>query len=99
MCCLFSVLALLGPRAALVIYWLAYPASWTLAFGNNWVVPLLGFALVPWTTMAYVFVFPGGLDTLDWLFIALAFVIDIGSIGGGAFGNRDRIPGASSPTV
>ena len=25
MCCLFSVLALLGPRAALIVYWLLYP--------------------------------------------------------------------------
>jgi hypothetical protein len=90
-CCLFSVLALLGPRAALIVYWLLYPASWTLAFGANWFVPLLGFLVLPWTTMAYVFVFPNGLDFLDWLLIGLALVVDIGSVGGGAFGNRDRV--------
>lgn len=99
MCCLFSVLALLGPRAALIFYWLLYPAAWGLAFGNNWFVPLLGFLIAPWTTMAYVFVFPGGLDTLDWLLVGLAFVVDIMSIGGGAFGNRDRIPGSPSYTA
>lgn len=96
MCCLFSVLAILGPRAALIVYWLLYPAAWTLAFGSNWLVPILGFLIAPWTTMAYVFVFPGGLDALDWLLVGLAFVIDIGSIGGGAFGNRDRMQGYTS---
>ena len=28
MCCLFAVLAFAGPRAALILYWLLYPASW-----------------------------------------------------------------------
>ena len=33
----------------------------------------------------------GGLDFVGWLFVALAFVLDIGTYGGGVFGNRERI--------
>ena len=33
----------------------------------------------------------GGLDFVGWVFVALAFVLDIGTYGGGAYGNRDRV--------
>jgi hypothetical protein len=41
----------------------------------------------------YVIVAPGGVMGLDWLFIAMAVVADIGWYVGGGYGNRDRMPG------
>jgi hypothetical protein len=91
MCCLFTVLALLGPRALLFFYWLANPAAWTAAFGGTIIVPILGFLFVPWTTMSYVFVFPAGVDGGEWIVVGLGLVLDVATFGGGAFGNRDRV--------
>ena len=90
MCCLLSVLAILGPRAAIIVHWLMFPAAWALAFDGP-ILPLLGFLFTPWTVFTYVLVFPGGIDTFDAIVVIGAFVLDIATIGGGAFGNRDRM--------
>ncbi len=92
MCCLFTTLVILGPRAIDVIWWLFDPSRWSLAF-DNFIVPALGVIFLPWVTLVYVLVFPGGVDGTDWLWLGLALLADLASYGGGAFGNRDRIPG------
>jgi hypothetical protein len=95
MCCVFSILVLLGPRFAGAIWWLVQPARWQLVF-QNWLWPLLGLIFLPWTTLMYVIVAPGGINGLwEWLFIGLAVIADIGSYAGGGYGNRNRIPGYS----
>ena len=92
MCCFFTTLLLLGPRAAILIWWLINPVRWQATF-DTWIWPLLGFIFVPWTTLMYVLVAPGGVIGFDWVWIALAVVADIGMYAGGGYGNRDRIPG------
>jgi hypothetical protein len=92
MCCFFTTLVLLGPRAAILIWWLVQPVRWQAAF-DTWIWPLLGFIFVPWTTLMYVLVAPGGVLGFDWVWIALAVLADIGTYVGGGYGNRDRIPG------
>ncbi len=52
-----------------------------------------GLLFLPWTTLMYVLVSPGGVVGIDWLWIGLAVVADIASYSGSAYGNRDRIPG------
>ena len=91
MCCLVTTLALLGPRAAIVVWWLIEPSRWSLAF-SSFVIPLLGFLFLPWTTLAYVFVAPGGVVGGDWLLIAIGLLLDILQWSGGLFGNRGRLP-------
>ena len=93
MCCVFTILILLGPRFAGAIWWLVQPARWQLVF-QNWLWPLLGIIFLPWTTLMYVIVAPGGINGLwEWLFIGLAVIADIASYTGGGYGNRRRIPG------
>jgi hypothetical protein len=41
----------------------------------------------------YVLVAPGGVAGWDWVWMILAVLIDLGSYGGGGYGNRDRIRG------
>ena len=96
MCCVFTILVFLGPRFGGLFWWLVQPARWNLVFGSIlW--PILGIIFLPWTTLMYVAVAPGGVTGLfEWLFLILAIVIDIGAYTGGGFGNRDRIPGLSS---
>ncbi len=89
MCCAFAALALLGPRALILIWALLEPARWSAAF-DTFFWPLLGFVLLPWTTLAFVIVAPLGVDGLDWVWLGIGLVADLVSYGGGGYTNRDR---------
>jgi hypothetical protein len=95
MCCFATTLMLLGPRAAILIWWIWQPSRWDLAF-STWFWPLLGFIFAPWTTMSYVLVAPGGVNSLDWIWIGLGILADLAFWSGGAWGNRDRVRGSAS---
>lgn len=90
MCCLLAILAVLGPRVAILVWWLADQVRWTQAF-DNFLVALLGFIFLPWVTLAYVLVFPGGVEGFDWVWLGLALLIDLSSWFGGGYTNRSRI--------
>jgi hypothetical protein len=90
MCCFFLILVFLGPRAGILIWYLVNPNLWARAFPQTWIVPLATSIFIPWTTMMYVLVFPGGVTGLEWLWIGLALVADIAWWAGGGF--RRRIP-------
>ena len=90
MCCLFTILAILGPRALIFVWWLLEPLRWSAAF-ETFIFPFLGFLFLPWTTLAYITTYIGGIDGFDWVIIGLAVVLDIVNIGGGAYGNRQRL--------
>jgi hypothetical protein len=90
MCCVLTTMLLIGPRAAILFWWLLNPARFNLAF-NNWIVPLLASIFLPWTTIMYLIVFPFGIVGLDWLWLALGLVADIAWYAGGGF--RRRVPG------
>ncbi len=96
MCCAFVVLVFLGPRFFGAMWWLVDPARWQLTFngwpmGNLWWIwPVLGIIFLPWTTIMYVIVAPGGVTGLDWLWLGIAVFADIAWYGGGA--GRKKIP-------
>lgn len=97
MCCAFLSLVLLGPRVFGAFWWLFQPVRWEAAFrsfflgGIWWLWPILGIILLPWTTIMYVLVAPGGLTGFDWLWLGLMLLADIASYSGGV--GRKRIPG------
>jgi hypothetical protein len=77
-----------GSRIAAIVWYFVDMARWNAAFSSIlW--PILGVIFVPWTTMAYVLMSPGGVQGLQWLVVALGLLIDIGSLGGG-YQNRGR---------
>lgn len=88
-------LVILGPRAIGAFWWILQPLRWELAFNNFfgiwWIWPIAGLVFLPWTTLMYVIVAPGGVVGWDWLWLGLMFVGDLASYGGGA--GRKRIPG------
>jgi hypothetical protein len=90
--CLLALLALISPRLVLFLLWI-FSSVLSRAF-DSWIVPLLGFFLLPWTTLAYVAFYDWGsghhVVGFEWLFVALAFLIDLGSIGGGRRAQYDR---------
>jgi hypothetical protein len=95
MCCIVTSLALLGPRFAILVWWLIDPGRWDRAF-DTWIWPVLGFFFLPWTTLMYVIVRPGTVTGFDWVWLGLALVVDILMYTGGGYGNRDRMPRSSS---
>ena len=82
MCCFFLVLVFLGPRLAILVGWLfpVFRANWDLAF-DSFFIGLIGWIFVPWTTLMYVFVAPGGVEGFDWVWLVLAVLADIASYG------------------
>lgn len=96
-CCALALLAIFGPRLILVLIWIFNQPYLNRVF-DNLIVPLLGFLFLPWTTLAYAFAFNSfrgttlfGLDTVGTIVLVIGFLIDIGSYGGGGYGNRNRI--------
>jgi hypothetical protein len=86
--CLLFVLLLGGPRIAGVLWWLWAPGRWDLAFGT-FLVPALGVALLPWTTIAWVAVAPGGIGLWGTLLIVAGLFVDLGAyVGGGGYRSR-----------
>ncbi|MBK8048921.1 MAG: hypothetical protein IPK16_18430 [Anaerolineales bacterium] len=96
MCCGFLALVLFGPRVFGAFWWLFQPMTWQLAFngvfGNNlwWLWAVLGIIFIPWTTIMFVIVAPGGINGWDWLWLGIMLFVDIASYGGGI--GRKRIP-------
>ena len=89
--CLFIILLLLGPRAAIVVWWLIAPLHWSAVFGS-FLLPFLGFLFLPWTTLMYALTAPGGIVGFDYLWLALALFADISSYaGGGVYGRRRTV--------
>ncbi len=96
MCCAFLTLLLLGPRFFGAMWWLIQPMRWQAAFGGWggglwWIWPVLGLVFLPWTTLMFVLVSPGGVVGWDWLWIGLMVFGDIASYAGGY--GRKRVPG------
>ena len=91
MCCLITALVFLGPRLTIIGWYLLDTSRWVEVY-DSFIVPCLGFFLLPWTTLMYVFVSPGGgVNGFEWALMAVAFLIDISAYGGGGYGNRKHI--------
>jgi hypothetical protein len=82
--CLAVLLALISPRLALFAVFL-FSDLLSRAF-DSWLVPLLGFFLLPWSTLAYALMWdasPRGVEGFEWLLVALGFLADLVSYAGG----------------
>ena len=57
-----------------------------------WLVPLLGFFLLPWTTLAYAVMWSSSREVsgFEWFLVVLAFLIDLGAWGGGSRARQKR---------
>jgi hypothetical protein len=81
--CLIGLFVLLLPRTIMVVLWLSTDYLST-AFGT-WVWPLLGFFLLPTTTLAYAVAHNryGGVEGIGLLLLILGVLVDLGALGGG----------------
>jgi hypothetical protein len=83
--CLIALFALISPRLALFFTWI-FSDVLSRAF-DSWALPLLGFFLLPWSTLAYAAFWDWGaghhVTGFEWLFVILAFLADLSSYGAG----------------
>lgn len=88
MCCVLALLAFLGPRLAIFLLWL-FTNYLSRAF-DGFLLPLLGFLFLPWTTIAFAIAQNefGGPNGIGLLVIVIGFLADIGILGGGARSRR-----------
>jgi hypothetical protein len=83
--CLVALFALISPRLALFLVWIF--SNWLSRAFDGWLIPLLGFFLLPWTTLAYsaMWVYGGhGVHGFEWFLVILAFLADLSSYGAGS---------------
>jgi len=88
MCCLVLTAGFIGPRIALLIWWI-FGDKVDVAF-DSWVWPLLGLLFLPWTTLGYLLVWSpiGGVEGGEWIVVALGFLLDVFSYSGRAAQSR-----------
>jgi hypothetical protein len=90
MCCLVLTAGVLGPRIALLAWWI-FGDKVDVAF-ESWIWPLLGLIFLPWTTLAYVIAWGPleGVSGAGWLLVALGVALDVASYGARSAKSRYR---------
>jgi hypothetical protein len=88
---LFAIFAVISPRLALLIYWIARPAKVDAAF-DTFLLPFLGVIFLPFATLMYALLYTAGvgLTGWEWFWIVVAAILDIGHWGVGV-SQRNRI--------
>lgn len=82
--CFVLLLGAFAPRLALALMAL-FNDEISRAFDGQLLLAFLGWLLLPYTTLVFVLLSWGTGDVagFDWFFVALAFLLDLGSYGGG----------------
>jgi hypothetical protein len=78
--CFAVLLALISPRLAIFVLWL-FSDILSRAY-EEWIVPFIGFFLLPWTTLAYALMWSyggNGVHGLEWLIVLFGLFLDLGS--------------------
>jgi hypothetical protein len=88
--CLILVFALLSPRLALIA-----TAVFTDVLSralDGWLLPLIGFVVLPWTTLAFAWMWDSGHQVrgIEWFLVGFAFLVDVGAVSGGGRSRRPR---------
>jgi hypothetical protein len=88
--CLVLLFALISPRLAIIATWL-FSDVLSRAY-DAWLVPVIGFFLLPWTTLAYAWLYDYGpgrtVEGWEWIVVGLAVLLDLGSLFGGSRSRR-----------
>ncbi len=90
MCCFFTALLFVGPRLAILVWYLFTPVYVNSAF-DSFFWGFLGFLFLPWTTLMYIAIYPGGIFGFDWILLGLGIFADMASYFGG-YRKREAVP-------
>ncbi|MEX0620869.1 MAG: hypothetical protein WD181_04740 [Solirubrobacterales bacterium] len=77
--CFLVLFALISPRLALFFTFVF--SDWVGKAFDGWFLPVLGFFLLPWTTLAYIVMWQitPGVSGFEWFVVVFAFLVDLGS--------------------
>jgi hypothetical protein len=89
---MMAIFGAILPRFVLLVGWANDQTFWSNLLGAP-VWFLGGFLFFPWTTLIYGFVAPNGMTLLNWIFVGLALLIDLGTWGVGVFAGRKQVEG------
>jgi hypothetical protein len=88
--CLVLLFALISPRLALIATWL-FSDVLDRAY-EGWLLPVIGFFILPWTTLAWAWMYDSGpglrVDGLEWIVVGIAVLCDLGALFGGSRSRR-----------
>ncbi len=82
--CFVVLFALISPRLAILFTWI-FSNVLSRAY-DDWWLPVLGFFLLPWTTLAYAWMWDAGTNQVsgfEWFIVGVAFLADLVSLFGG----------------
>ncbi len=101
MCCFTTIFLVLASRLGILLWWLQNPEAHNLPFADfvlpgglsfpGWLWTLVGAIFLPWTTLAYLLLYPGGIEGIKWLILGVALLVDLAGHGG-SYRHRGRIP-------
>jgi len=90
MCCFFTALLFVGPRLGILVWWIINPVYINAGF-DSWFWAFLGFLFLPWSTLMYLAIYPGGITGFDWILLGMGVFADMASYFGG-YRERERVP-------
>ena len=89
--CLVAIVAGFFPRVALVVVWIA--TNYVDRAYDSFLLPLLGLFFLPFTTLIYALVWIPGVHLGDgrWVWVAIAFVVELMGYAGTGRSNKNRL--------
>ena len=97
--CLLVLLSAFAPRLIVLFAWIARPTYFDAVF-DTWILPLAGLIFLPFTTLMWLLLGapPEGIHGLDWLWIVLAVLLDLGQYGS-TWEQRDTVQSGMGRTT
>ncbi len=88
--CLLVILALLLPRVAIVV--IALATDWLSRAFHGALLPVVGFFIMPYTTLAYTgaIINTGEVDGMWLILLIVAIIVDLGHLGVGGKVSRRK---------
>jgi hypothetical protein len=88
--CLVFLASAISPRLGVFLLWF-FTDRMTQAFESGWVA-LLGFLLLPWTTLAWAVAYqvPAGVDGFGWFIVGLGLLVDLSTLAGSGRARSSR---------
>jgi hypothetical protein len=76
--------SLFWPRLFILLFWIFDDTLFRRAF-DSWLVPFIGFLVVPWTTLAYATMWGLNSDRVsgvEWVGVAIGLLLDVWTYAG-----------------